>query len=257
MELRLGHLIRRFWVPVTLIVILLFVIGAFLVIQNLRRDTPTGRVNPPLVETPSTQIEGGYVSDGTESGFLISLSEGRADPQDVEPIPTAIGEPLSEDEIERILERLPFLVVEPGDLEDFKLPAESLPPPRTGETIEEIFPSLEAIKPDPVESGPLEVLRFSPEGEIPLAPFVNVTFNQPMVPLGTISDLALIEVPVQLVPGVPGTWRWVGTKTLTFEYESTEIDRLPKATEYQVTNHFFISIFCLQLRQRLLPDTVT
>ncbi len=235
MEFRLTHLIRRFWVPLTLILILLIFVGVFLIIQNLRRDTPTGQVNPPLVETPSTQVEGGYVSDGSESGFLISLSEGRADPQDVEPIPTAIGEPLSEDEIERILERLPFLVVEPSDLEDFKLPADSLPPPRTGETIEEIFPSLEVIEPDPVESGPLEVLRFSPEGEIPLAPFVNVTFNQPMVPLGTISDLALIEVPVQLVPDVPGTWRWVGTKTLTFEYESTEIDRLPKATEYQVS----------------------
>lgn len=234
MEFRLTHLIRRFWVPMTLIVLLLFVIGAFLIIQNLRRDTPTGQVNPPLVETPSAQVEGAYVSGETESVLLISLSEGQADPQDVEPIPTAIGEPLSEDEIERILERLPFLVVEPGDQEEFKLPAESLPPPRTGETIEEIFPSSEVIEPDPVESGPLQVLRFAPEGEIPLAPFVNVTFNQPMVPLGTISDLALIEVPVQLVPDVPGTWRWVGTKTLTFEYESTEIDRLPKATEYQV-----------------------
>jgi len=30
-------------------------------------------------------------------------------------------------------------------------------------------------------------------------------------------------------------WRWLGTKTLTFEYDSKLIDRLPKATAYKVT----------------------
>jgi hypothetical protein len=81
----------------------------------------------------------------------------------------------------------------------------------------------------------LEVLRYAPEGEIPLAPFVNITFNQPMVPLGTLGDLAAEEVPVQLEPFLPGTWRWVGTRTLSFQYESDLIDRLPKATQYRVT----------------------
>ena len=56
-----------------------------------------------------------------------------------------------------------------------------------------------------------------------------------MVPLATLSDLAAEEVPVRLEPALPGTWRWVGTKTLTFQYDSAEIDRLPMATEYVVT----------------------
>ena len=86
-----------------------------------------------------------------------------------------------------------------------------------------------------VEAGPLQVLRFAPEGEIPIAPFVSVTFNQPMVPLGTLSDLSEKEVPLKIEPPLPGTWRWLGTKTLTFEYDSELIDRLPKATEYRVT----------------------
>src|SRR5690606_14001481 len=30
-------------------------------------------------------------------------------------------------------------------------------------------------------------------------------------------------------------WKWLGTKTLSFEYDSTQIDRLPMATEYVVT----------------------
>jgi uncharacterized protein YfaS (alpha-2-macroglobulin family) len=135
-----------------------------------------------------------------------------------------------------ILARLPGLAVEPGDLDVFRLPEETLPPPRTGETIEEVFPPPPpAVEPQPVESGPLQVLRYSPEGEIPLAPFISVTFNQPMVPLATLRDLAAMDVPVKVDPELKGTWRWVGTKTLTFEVDSDEIDRLPKATEYQVT----------------------
>ena len=86
-----------------------------------------------------------------------------------------------------------------------------------------------------VEAGPLQVLRYSPEGEIPIAPFVNVTFNQPMVPLATLDDLSDKDVPVIVEPALPGTWRWLGTKTLNFQYESDLIDRMPMATAYQVT----------------------
>ena len=40
---------------------------------------------------------------------------------------------------------------------------------------------------------------------------------------------------MHIEPALPGTWRWVGTQTLTFEYDSTLIDRLPKATDYHVS----------------------
>ncbi|MBU1662011.1 MAG: hypothetical protein KKD28_11140 [Chloroflexi bacterium] len=163
------------------------------------------------------------------------MSEGQAQPQAVEPLPVATGEPLTDAEIERVLARLPALTAEPEDVVDFNLPGELLPPPRTGETIEETFPPPEVIAPAEVEAGPLEVLRYSPEGEIPIAPFVNVTFNQPMVPLTTIADLAAEDVPVMIEPPLPGTWRWLGTKTLNFQYDSDQIDRLPMATEYLVT----------------------
>ena len=85
--------------------------------------------------------------------------------------------------------------------------------------------------------GPLAVLRFSPEGEIPLAPFLNVTFNQPMVPLATVEELSEQDVPVTLSPDVPGTWRWLGTRTLTFEYDdaNSENSRFPMATVFTAT----------------------
>ncbi len=34
---------------------------------------------------------------------------------------------------------------------------------------------------------------------------------------------------------MPGTWRWLGTKTLNFQFDSKLIDRMPMATEYTVT----------------------
>lgn len=167
---------------------------------------------------------------------IIRLSEGQSQPAAVTPIPVLTGEPLSEEEINRILARLPGFESQPGDQADFRLAFEPIPPPRPGETVEEPFPPPEpAISPDQIPAGPLEVLRYAPEGEIPTAPFVSITFNQPMVPIATLEDLALSEAPVQIEPALPGAWRWLGTKTLTFEYDSALIDRLPKATEYTVT----------------------
>ncbi len=174
----------------------------------------------------------------------VELSEGQSQPQTVEVLPATSGEPLSPEEIALIFSRLPALTPDPDQQVELNLPQEILPPPRPGNTIEETFPPLETPvasgvetgpTPGTVEAGPLQVLRFAPEGEIPIAPFVSVTFDQPMVPLGTLSDLAEKDVPLKIEPSLPGTWRWLGTKTLTFEYDSELIDRLPKATEYRAT----------------------
>ncbi len=169
-------------------------------------------------------------------GIDVELSDGQSQPGTFEALPLATGEPLSSEEISLILDRLPNLPIDPEQQTEFRLPEEILPPPRPGNTVQEVFPPLETeFTPVAVESGPLEVSRFAPVGEIPLAPFVSVTFNQPMVPVGALSDLAEKDVPITMEPSLPGIWRWVGTKTLTFEYDSELIDRLPKATEYKVT----------------------
>jgi len=173
--------------------------------------------------------------DEEEPDFTITLSDGQAQPEQAQPLPVAAGEPLPEEEVARILARLPALTAEAEDILDFRLPDEVLPPPRAGETIPETFPPVEELESEVIEAGPLEVLRYAPEGAVPIAPFVNITFNQPMVPLATIEDLAAEDVPVQIEPALTGTWRWLGTKTLSFQYDSDLIDRLPKATEYTVT----------------------
>ncbi len=183
---------------------------------------------------PAVEVSGA-MQDGQSTTF-IRLSEGQPQPQQVEALPLAQGEPLSPEEIDAILGRLPELPVEAQDQADFRLAQEPIPPPRPGQTIPESFPPPpEALTPEPAPSGPLEVLRYAPQGEIDAAPFIAVTFNQPMAPLDTLEALSAQGVPVQIEPALPGTWRWVGTRTLNFLYASDSIDRLPKATDYRVT----------------------
>jgi hypothetical protein len=213
-------------------------------------DTPPpGLSNPVLLDAGTAAGEEAIVSEvefgprgESDAGargaqpLFVRLSQGQAGPQVAEAVSSARGEPLSEDEIAQILSRLPPLEVEAEDQVDFRLPEKLLPPPRRGETVEEAFPSPPVpVVPEDVVAGPLEVLRFAPEGEIPLAPFVSVTFNQPMVPLATLGALAAEEVPVRMEPALAGVWKWLGTKTLSFEVDSDVVDRLPMATEYVVT----------------------
>lgn len=185
---------------------------------------------------PMKGSEENSASEGEPFSMKIILSEGHSRPQELTPLPAATGEPLSSQEIDAVLSRLPTLPPFETDQTDFKLPEESLPPPRPGVTIDESFPPLQ-VSPVPgiVESAPLEVLRYAPEGEVAIAPFISITFNQPMVPLTTLENLSAADVPVKIEPDLSGTWRWLGTKTLTFEYDSELIDRLPKATEFRVT----------------------
>ncbi len=186
----------------------------------------------------SAQIIRNDTPSGTEGngGLQITLSEGSEQPSTVEPVTLAPAEPLAANEVQPILDRLPALETETDDQQDFRLPEERLPPPRPGTTVTETFPATTTgiITNVTVIDGPLEVLRFAPEGAIPIAPFVSVTFNQPMVPLTTLAELSAADVPVKITPALPGIWKWLGTKTLTFEYTSDEIDRFPKATEYTV-----------------------
>ncbi|MGD2050540.1 MAG: MG2 domain-containing protein, partial [Chloroflexota bacterium] len=243
---------HRLLVLIAGLLLLICVVGTAAVgffLRNKGQEVTRTPTSPVLVDGPSDSVDGavdsggaltitdgGSTADDGESRLDIRLSAGQARPETAEPITVASGEPLSDEEIEWIVARLPELVVAPEDSADFKIPEDALPPPRTGETIDEPFPpSPEPVTQASVETGPLEVLRFAPEGEIPLAPFVSVTFNQPMVPLTTLDDLAAEDVPVRLEPDLPGVWRWVGAKTLTFEHEAAAIDRLPMATEFLVT----------------------
>ena len=161
----------------------------------------------------------------------ILLSRGSESPVQQEATPVAEGRPLSPEEREAVLRRLPPFLPDARDQEEFRLPPETLPAPRPGATVELPFPPPEEARLGPVvEAGPLQVLRYSPKGDVATAPFLSVTFDQPMVPLTTQQELAARDVPVRLSPAPEGEWRWVGTRTLVFQ----PAFRFSKATAYDV-----------------------
>jgi alpha-2-macroglobulin len=229
---------QRFGSFFFLIIGILIIIGAagfFLFLQNPLLPTGNGQQIP--VKNISPVPSGGQLSmETTKTGIPVELSEGKAQPQATPVSVLASTIPLTDEEIDVILSRLPALPSSTDDQVAFNLAQGPIPPLRTGETIQQPFPpTSEAVPANPVESGQLEVVRFSPEGEIPIAPFISVTFNQSMVPLATLQDLTERDIPVKVEPALPGVWRWVGTKTLTFNYDSELIDRLPKSTIYHVS----------------------
>ncbi len=189
---------------------------------------------PPLdpaklaVETPSPL-----------NGLLFNLSEGSPDAAAVEAVKEAALTPLTEDQVKALLARLPEFKAKPL-ITDFALREKSLAPPRKGETVLQPWPP--TAQAPPVEAGKqaLEVLRHAPEGPVPLAPQLSVTFNQPMVALTSHDELAKGAPPVKLTPEPPGNWRWIGTKTVLFDPRgevsegSSQQARFPMSTEYKV-----------------------
>src|SRR5262245_11076639 len=167
-------------------------------------------------------------TDQASKGLQLKLSEGAPAHERPAQAATAPALRLSDSEAENVLKRLRPIKTEAGDQTDFALRDRSLPPPRTGKTITSSFPPPESAEAPSVSTGPLEVLRYSPEGDVPLAPQLSVTFSQPMVAVTSHTDATAESIPVRLTPQPPGRWRWVGTRTLLFEGAG----RLPMATEY-------------------------
>jgi alpha-2-macroglobulin len=163
-----------------------------------------------------------------ETGLQFRLSNGVDQPEKRSETKPATASELSQSEIETVLKRLPPMKVDPA--EEFALRESSLPPPRTGNTIDVSFPAAATAVKEAVTPGPLDVIRYSPEGGVPIAPELSITFSQPMIEL-TSQEEAAANVPVKLNPQPPGKWRWLGTKTITFK----PYGRFPMATTYVVT----------------------
>lgn len=174
----------------------------------------------------------GVTAQGT-GDFQLLLSTGQVDDTE-DALAVVEGEVLSAEQVAAVIDRLPPFAAEEDDQVDFNRPPESLPPPRVGRTIDQPFGASGGDQPPDPATGPLEVLRHQPDGEVAVAPSVSVTFNQAMVPVGTLEALDAEDVPVEVSPAVEGRWRWLGTRTLRLEHTSDEIDRLPAATEYEV-----------------------
>jgi uncharacterized protein YfaS (alpha-2-macroglobulin family) len=169
------------------------------------------------------------MNQSPQNGLKFRLSEGAAGAESRTTTPPTAGEALSENQTSNLLKRLPQVKSEQDDQKDFARRAGSLPPPKTGKTINVKFPSDDGRGTPKINLGNiLEVTRFSPEGAVNLAPDLSVTFSQPMVSVSSQEEAAK-NVPVQFSPALPeGNWRWLGTKTLMFDATK----RFPMATNF-------------------------
>ncbi len=218
----------------------LAVVATFCAVTDDSDETTSSSAGP--------EAEDDDEADGTDQDprpFRIQLREGTADPTatDGDDVAQVTGTGLDPTRIAEITGRLDPLESEADDQQDFSRPPESLPPPTTGEALEVAFPLADTptSTATPDSDGPLEVLRVQPDGAVDIAPFLAVTFNQPMIPLATLDQLDQEDVPVTVSPELDGRWRWLGTRTVRFEHSQLDgapvdgLDRLPMATEYTVT----------------------
>ena len=170
-------------------------------------------------------------SEEQQAGLRFRLSKAPDQPETKPRSKVAAATPLSAFETANILKRMAPIKAEDPDELDFAVRDRTQPPLRTGDTIKVSFPATESVAPNAnIASDPLEVIRYSPEGDVPLAPQLGITFSRPMVALSSQEEAAA-NVPVQLSPQPPGKWRWLGTRTLEFE----PTGRFPMATQYAVT----------------------
>ncbi|MCP4357574.1 MAG: hypothetical protein GY796_06120, partial [Chloroflexi bacterium] len=276
----------------SILIAIVFIIGVGLMFFNNRSvsivtrnggNLPTTNTQANIVTSHLVDLATDSTSPHSDRSLRLLLSEGYDVVQAVEPVPVAPGQPLSEADIQTIIDRLPTITADAHDELDFRLPDALITRPRTGDIINQPFPppasqaapeqvhtaapeaplvantplpsppaddssdqpllvSTPPVTPDPIETeatetlpdsdtphttpdsddtagpstvvtsepisaGPLTVLRYAPEGELSGAPFVNITFNQPMVPLTNLGELEAADVLVTIAPALPGIWQ--------------------------------------------------
>ncbi len=165
-------------------------------------------------------------------GIDLRLGEGKQGPPAYDRAKLAPAKKLSAQDANALLARAKPITADATDQQAFALRPASQPPPRTGQTIQGKFPPDPSTLLPPVASDAgkeLTVLRYMPEGKVPIAPELSVTFSSPMVAV-TSQDDAAATVPVELTPTPKGRWRWIGTRTILFDPEV----RFPMATTYTV-----------------------
>ncbi|MBK9036220.1 MAG: Ig-like domain-containing protein [Myxococcales bacterium] len=195
---------------------------------------------PKAGSRPPTGGGSGVVTPGGQPlvqddkpGLTMRLSDGRAGAPAADRSQLPPTQQLDDAAAKAILDRVAPVGAKPDDTQAFALRDRSQPPPRTGKTIKGTFPvpNPQAGPPPATNDAgkPLTLVRWAPEGDVPVAPQLQLTFSQPMVAVTSQDDAAAV-VPVTLSPTPPGRWRWLGTKTIVFD----PTVRFPQATTYTV-----------------------
>src|SRR5262249_53880317 len=161
------------------------------------------------------------------AGLDMRVSSGILGPAPLDHTTLAPAKKLTDADAQALLARTRPIQSDAADAQAFTFRPSSQPPPRTGQTIKGTFPaSVSTPPPAASDAGKdLRVLRTMPEGQVPLAPELSITFSQPMVAVASQQDTAS-AIFVKLAPTPKGHWRWIGTRTIVFDPDV----RFPQAT---------------------------
>ena len=202
---------------------------------NGRGTNGTGATSTgSTVPTTTPDGKGRPNPTGAQSVSRLRLSAGHSTAVAARPVAQVVGTPLDEAGVLAVESRLPAWTVQQTLTTPFNWPTESKPVPVAGNPVTVPFPPTTEAAPPAVTTGALHVLRYQPEGAVAIAPFASITFDQPMVPVETLGQLAGADVPATITPSIPGHWQWIGTSTLRFDASSDVVDRLPMATNFTV-----------------------
>lgn len=145
-----------------------------------------------------------------------------------------VGSDLKTEQLSKDLQKALFDRIPPIDeqekQEKFSVREKSLEPPTIEKTVLQQFPPKSDSSVPKVEVNELSVLRHFPDGKVPIAPQLNISFNLPMIAFGTLEQIEKQKVDIEIEPKVEGRFRWIGTKTVVFEPKS----RFPQATKFTV-----------------------
>lgn len=183
----------------------------------------------PATSPIAAPIQAAAAEPPTNPTLFVHLST--APSADATATPPSPASPLDTDAAVALLARLPPAPAIPAGPTSPGLAPSPSALPRAGRLVASPAPTLGRASDaagGPADAGALRVVRHAPDGDVEAASDVNVSFNQPMITLGPVSDAEHVAT---LTPAVPGSWRWVGTQTLQF----WPTDVLPMATSYSVT----------------------
>jgi len=115
--------------------------------------------------------------------------------------------------------------------------APSAMPPRDGhgQPIAFVAPAGKQVADKPISKAPglgvpLAPPQVLPIDEVKVESEIRVRFDEPMVPVAQVGQVAAL--PVTITPAVAGTWRWLDTRVATF---TSKTARLPGSTNFTVT----------------------
>jgi uncharacterized protein YfaS (alpha-2-macroglobulin family) len=208
-------------------------LGLWWTIMFVACGGPQSQATPHGKEDEVTASQYVQVPSSDESrGLQFELRAADAKSENEKPRASrnVVGKPVADAEGDLLLKGLPALPKEAAlDASFAKRKATKPPPSVYTQTLGEFPPPEKAKTPD-TQKVPLEVVRITPQGDVPVAAELTVTFNQPMTALASHADSTKGPLPVKLTPQPKGVWRWLGTRTLAF----TPQGRFPMATEYVV-----------------------